>query len=73
MKNHPVIVGLKVMANGMFAFGLFASAGYFAWRITSAKGWLAALYFILFAEAVVYGVRFLYKLGTRVLKSMKKG
>lgn len=73
MKNHPIIVGLKVMANGLFAFGWFAVAAAIAWRIASANGWYAALYFAVFAACVAYGIWCLYELGIKTLKNSKKG
>ena len=73
MKNHPVIVGLKAMANGMFAFGWFAVAAGLAWRIAGATGWIAALYFIGFAASAAYGIWCLYELGIKTLKEIKKG
>lgn len=71
MKNHPVIVGLKAMADGVFAFGWFAAAARFAMMIADATGWLAALYFALFAGAATYGGWCVYELGKKTLKNKK--
>lgn len=71
MNNHPVIVGLKAMADGVFAFGWFAVAAKFAMMIADAAGWLAAFYFFLCAAAAVYGSWCVYELGKKTMKNKK--
>lgn len=73
MKNHPIVIGLKVMCNGVFSFGWFAIAMAIAWRIADATGWMAALYFVLFTACTAYGIWCLYELGIKTIKNAKKG
>lgn len=71
MKN--IIAGIRYMADGVFAFAWFALAARLGWKIAESTGWMAALYFALFAGSAAYGTWCLFELGKRSVKVEKKG
>lgn len=78
--RHPIVVelktmliGLKSMLRGVYAFAWFAFSAAFAWMIPQKAGWIAALYFVGFAGCLVYGFWCLYELGRKAVKNSKKG